>query len=72
VDEDFGLIENGLAVTIKRVQGEGSIMSRRSARDQACLLVLAFPGVQIMARAGLKQERIHHSLDQLLSLLDRP
>lgn len=70
VAEDFQLIEDALAAAVERGQREGSIGRYRSARDLAGLLVLCFPGLQIMARLGLRQEQADDALEQLLGLLD--
>lgn len=70
VEEDFSLIEDALAAAAERGQADNSITRDRPARDLAVLLVLGFPGLQIMTRAGLPPERTEQALAQLLSLLD--
>ena len=70
VEEDLQRIENALTVAIERGHADGSIASERHPRDLARLLVLGFPGLQIMVRAGLAADRAERSLGQLLSLLD--
>jgi TetR/AcrR family transcriptional repressor of nem operon len=70
VETDFQLIEDAFARTIKRGQTEGSIANARSARELASLLVVAFPGFQVMVRAGAGKVRLETALKVLLSNLD--
>jgi TetR/AcrR family transcriptional repressor of nem operon len=70
VMEDFRLIEEALVSTIERGQEDCSLVSRRSARELARLLVLAFPGLQVMARAGYVKDDVESALNLLLSNLD--
>ncbi|QIH07311.1 MULTISPECIES: TetR/AcrR family transcriptional regulator [unclassified Pseudomonas] len=70
VMEDFRHIEDALTSVIERGQGDGSLTSTRNARELARLLVLAFPGLQVMARIGYAQADLDDSLSLLLSNLD--
>ena len=68
--QDFALIEDSLTDTIERGQAEGSVKSADDALKLARLLVLAFPGLQVMIRAGSDRTRLDDTLNLLLSLLD--
>lgn len=70
VMEDFRHIEEALTSVIVRGQGDGSLTNTRNARELARLLVLAFPGLQVMARIGYAQADIDGALSLLLSNLD--
>ncbi|QGF93618.1 TetR family transcriptional regulator [Pseudomonas sp. CFSAN084952] len=70
VMEDFHLIEEALERAIERGQQDGSLGSKRLARELARLLVLAFPGLQVMARAGYAKQDLESALHLLLSNLD--
>lgn len=67
---DFRLIEDALAQTIERGRSDGSIDNTRSARELAGLLVLLFPGLQVMVRAGFDQARLDDWLRVVLANLD--
>ncbi|MBT2558780.1 TetR/AcrR family transcriptional regulator [Hymenobacter sp. ISL-91] len=70
VVQDLQSMENLLTRTIERGQQSGALTSPRPARDLAKLLVLAFPGLQVMARAGYSTQQLNDSLQLLLSHLD--
>lgn len=70
VEADFRLIEDALAATIGRGQAEGAIPWERDARAVARLLVVAFPGFQVIARAGVDGGRLQDALSLLLANLD--
>jgi TetR/AcrR family transcriptional repressor of nem operon len=70
VKEDFQSMEKALAKTIERGQADGSIRGHKSAYDLARLLVVAFPGLQVMVRARCDTNRLDEALQLLLSLLD--
>ncbi|EJK88038.1 TetR/AcrR family transcriptional regulator [Agrobacterium rhizogenes] len=70
VEADFQLIEDAFASTIERGRADGSIKSSRSSREIASLLVVAFPGFQVMVRAGAGEARLETALNVLLSNLD--
>lgn len=70
VVQDLQLMEDLLTRTIARGQHEGALASVRPARELAKLLVLAFPGLQVMARAGYSTQQLNDSLQLLLSHLD--
>ena len=72
VETDFQVIEDAFARTIQRGQVEGSIKSSVSPRNLARLLVVAFPGFQVMVRAGANAARLDDALATLLSNLDLP
>lgn len=67
---DFQAIEDAFCRTIARGQREGTIASDRDARAIARLLVVAFPGFQVMVRAGADRVRLEAALAGLLALLD--
>lgn len=69
---DFQAIEDAFRRTIERGQAEGSIAPARDARAIARLLVVAFPGFQVMVRAGADPARLNAALAGLLALLDDP
>ena len=56
--------------TIVRGQNEGSISLSTPALDLARLLVLAFPGLQVMVRAGWEVTDIEARMRVLLATLD--
>jgi TetR/AcrR family transcriptional repressor of nem operon len=66
---DFQAIEDAFCRTIARGQAEGSIAPARDARAIARLLVVAFPGFQVMVRAGADPVRLDAALKELLALL---
>jgi len=68
--EDFQLMEDALTATIEHGQSNGSITSNEDPRQLACALVLAFPGLQVMTRAGADQKRLDEALNRLLASLD--
>jgi TetR/AcrR family transcriptional regulator, transcriptional repressor for nem operon len=70
VTADFQLLEDVLASTIGRGQADGDIGSARNARELARLFVLAFPGLQVLVRAGSDPDRLDDTLRVLLSSLD--
>lgn len=70
VEEDFQRIEDGLTRAIERGQAEGSVKSTRDARGLARLFVVAFPGLQVMMRAGGNKARLDDALRVILSNLD--
>lgn len=67
---DFLGMERSFAKTIERGQREGSIASSMPALDLARLLVLAFPGLQVMVRAGCDATDIEARLTALLAILN--
>lgn len=70
VETDFQLIEDALAQTVERGQREGSIRPGTDPRKLARLLVVAFPGLQVMVRAGSAKPRLTDAMELLLSSLD--
>lgn len=70
ISGDFAGMEELLANAIERGQAEGSIGNTDRARNLARLLVLAFPGLQVMARAGSDRAQLDDTLELLLSTLD--
>ena len=70
VRADFERMENALARIIQRGQQEGSIKSRGNPAAIARILVLAFPGFQVMVRAGCEKSRLDEGLTALLTILD--
>ncbi|NTZ64233.1 TetR/AcrR family transcriptional regulator (plasmid) [Agrobacterium tumefaciens] len=70
VETDFKLIEDALTRTIERGQREGSVTRNIDARKMAHLLVVAFPGFQVMVRAGGGRTRLRDALDLLMKQLD--
>lgn len=67
---DFRLMEEALTYTIKRGQGNGSLTSLRNPRELARILVLAYPGLQVMARAGFARTDLDDLVRVLLMNLD--
>ena len=67
---DFRRIEEALTYTIKRGQQNGTLTSPRSPRELARLLGLAYPGLQVMARAGYTRTELDERVRQLLINLD--
>jgi TetR/AcrR family transcriptional repressor of nem operon len=70
VEEDFQRIEDALTRAIERGQADGSVKNTRDARELARLLVVAFPGLQVMMRAGGNRARLDDALRLILSNLD--
>lgn len=70
VKADFQAMEKALVQTIERGRQEGSIRGNKSAYELARLLVVAFPGLQVMVRARCDTGRLDEALSLLLSLLD--
>lgn len=70
VVEDFRQIEDGLCQAVKRGQKDGSISNKQPAQKIAKLLVLCFPGLQVMARIGYLATDLDKVLEILLSNLD--
>ncbi|KQW64949.1 TetR/AcrR family transcriptional regulator [Variovorax sp. Root411] len=70
VVEDFQTIESDLARTIKRGHADGSVKSTKGSQELAQLLLLAFPGLQVMVRAGCDKTWLDNALSLLLSNLD--
>lgn len=70
VIDDFSSIKESLTQTIIRGQSEGSIGNTEDANKIARLLVIAFPGLQVMRRAGLPTEDIDDAIQLLMSSLD--
>lgn len=69
--EDFALIEKSLVQALERGQAEGSIQNVGNVQHLARLLVLAFPGLQIMVRAGSDRAQLDAAMNSLLSILDQ-
>ena len=69
VEADFQLIEDALARTIARGQGDGSVHTTENARRLARLFTVAFPGLQVMVRAGASGARMKDALAMLLANL---
>ena len=70
VFQDLALIEDALTRTVARGQDDGSVRSVDEACKLARLLVLAFPGLQVMVRAGFDRMRLDDTLNLLFSVLD--
>jgi len=70
VVEDLQQMEEVLTQAIERGQQDGSVASTRPARALARLLVLAFPGLQVMARAGYSRQQLDDAQQLLLTCLD--
>lgn len=68
--DDFALAEEMFTNAVERGQAEGSVKSARPARSLARLLVLGFPGLQVMTRAGSDSAQLDETLNLLLSILD--
>lgn len=72
VEATFATIEEMVTRTIAWGQVEGTIPSPRDAQQMARLIVVAYPGVQTMIRAGASKERIETAIDVVLGVLDDP
>ena len=70
VMQDLRLIEEALAQAISRGQQQGDLRSLRPAQDLAGLLMLGFPGLQVLARAGYSPAQLTTSLSLLLDQLE--
>jgi len=70
VVKDFQTIHEALCLAIKRGQADGSVENLSEADDIASILVLAFPGLQLMARNGVSAEVMTHNLNVLMAHLD--
>lgn len=70
VADDFSTIHEVLTAAIKRGQQDGSVKNLSEAKDIASILVLAFPGLQLMARIGLGVEAMNKNLTILMAQLD--
>jgi len=70
VESDFKLIETAFTNAIKRGQEQGSIRSKQDAHLLAQMLVIAFPGLQVMVRAGASADGLDGGLNMMLSILD--
>lgn len=70
VQLDFERIEQALLVAIQRGQAEGSVNQHKSAEELSQLLLLAFPGLQVMVRAGCSAPKLNATLTMLLAHLD--
>ncbi|QGY41453.1 TetR family transcriptional regulator [Pseudodesulfovibrio cashew] len=70
VKQDFQCMERMLTQTIERGRIDGSIKGRKTPRELARILVVAFPGLQVMVRAKCDHERLDEAFNLVLSLLD--
>lgn len=67
---DFQDMETLLTQAIDRGRSDGSVKGRKTSKELAQILVVAFPGLQVMVRAKCDQERLDDALNLVLSLLD--
>lgn len=70
VAEDFHTIQEALKDSIQRGQADGSVTNSADAEDIASILVLAFPGLQLMARIGVGSAAMSKTLALLMKQLD--
>jgi TetR/AcrR family transcriptional repressor of nem operon len=70
VEADFQCIEDALTRTIERGQREGSVKGDKNARQLAQLMVVVFPGLQVLVRARSNHTRLEEALSLLLSHLE--
>lgn len=70
VGDDFKTIHEAVSAAIRRGQKDGSVRNRAEAEEIASILVLAFPGLQLMARIGADQEAMNKNLALLMTQLD--
>ncbi|MFP1132945.1 TetR/AcrR family transcriptional regulator [Asticcacaulis sp. W401b] len=70
VDQDFKLIEAALARAIERGRTDGSVGDAVNPVRLARLFVVAFPGLQVMVRAGSDIDRLDDALTLLFSHLN--
>lgn len=67
---DLQLIEAELTAAVMRGQTDGSIKSSKPASDLGRVLMLAFPGVQVMIRAGFGRSTLDERVVSLMVGLD--
>lgn len=67
---DLQYIQAALTQEVERGRADGSIAATRDPAELGRLLVLGFPGLQVMARAGFPPQELEHALALLLSHLD--
>ena len=70
VQDDFNFMERAFVATIARGQDEGSVSTSKSPVDLAHLLMISFPGFQVMMRAEMGADWLDRALGSLLSKLD--
>lgn len=70
VSDDFVTIHDALTAAIKRGQRDGSVTNLSGPEGIASILVLAFPGLQLMARIGAGSEAMASCLNTLMTQLD--
>lgn len=72
VEAAFARMEEALARAIGWGQVEGTIATPRDPQQLARLIVVAYPGLQTLARAGGSKERLETAVEVLLEALDDP
>lgn len=70
VRADLQRMEKAFARVIERGQKEGSVKAQRKASDMASVLVVAFPGLQVMVRSGCEQACLDATVQAVLGILD--
>ena len=70
VSADFALIESALRTTIGRGKQDGSIRSEKADGELAAQLTVAFPGIQVLVRAGFDADELMHMVNAILDCLD--
>ncbi|WP_280570507.1 TetR/AcrR family transcriptional regulator [Chromohalobacter sp. 296-RDG] len=70
IESDFQAIEQALAHAIDRGQADGSVTAKCPPADLAKLMVVAFPGLQVLTRSGIERLRVDEGLALVLALLD--
>lgn len=69
VTADFDTIEAAIAKTVSRGQADGSISAGKDAAEVARALLVSFPGLQVMVRARLDEDRLDAAFRTLMSVV---
>ncbi|WP_280564497.1 TetR/AcrR family transcriptional regulator [Chromohalobacter sp. 48-RD10] len=70
IESDFQAIEQALAHAIGRGHADGSVTAQCPPADLAKLMVVVFPGLQVLTRSGIERSRVDEGLALILALLD--
>lgn len=69
VNADFNTIETAIAEAVRRGQADGSIPAGKDAAEVARALLVSFPGLQVMVRARLDDDRLEAAFRTLMSVV---
>lgn len=70
VNNGFKFLEDIFAETIKRGRSDGSVKGLKTPQEMAKLMIIAFPGLQVMARSKFDQGRLEDNFRLVISILD--